>query len=380
MKISLGGIKAGIAIPLLATLVIGLSILCVFNYISQVSLLNDEAEESLTNTIHATQTIIDGNLSLYQQMSALLAGMPTVADTILKGDRSRLSSEFFQSFDYLRNQANLNQFNFIKPDGIVLLRLQDPNRYGDNLAEIRKTIADVVEKKKGVKGIEFGRTGLGLRGIEPVFSKGVFVGSLEFGGDLTPAFTEVKNAFGTEVGLLVSQQATAQVSKEWQKQAQPIGGYLPFYSTKPELSQVILNDVLLTRAKNSGKNVYMDLARTGGREYSIALSPLKDYSGKEIGYIYVLKDRTVFVNKIRKTLVVNIGIYLLMLVLVSVVIIYGITSNVINPVIALTNAADDISMGKLTEKVEIKGAKNEIAVLAKSIDRMRVSMKKLLME
>ncbi|HTZ16844.1 MAG TPA: cache domain-containing protein [Dissulfurispiraceae bacterium] len=380
MKINLGGIKTGIAIPLLATLIIGLSILCIFNYFSQVSLMNDEAEEAMTNTINATQTVIDAHLSLYQQMSALIAGMPTVAETMSKGDRPKLSSEFFQSFDFLRNQANLNQFNFIKPDGIVLLRLQDPNRYGDNLSDIRKTISDVIEKKKGVRGIEFGRTGLGLRGIEPVFLKGVFVGSAEFGGDMIPAFNEVKNAFGTEIGLLVVQQATAQVSKEWQRQGRPVGGYMPFYSTRPELSQAVLNDALLSKAKNAGKGVYMDLTRSGGREYSIALSSLKDYSGKEIGFLYVLKDRTAIVGKIRKSLVINVAIYLLMLVLVSVVIGYTITKNVINPVISLTSAADDISMGKLADKVEIKGAKNEIAVLAKSIDRMRVSMKKLLME
>jgi hypothetical protein len=35
-------------------------------------------------------------------------------------------------------------------------------------------------------------------------------------------------------------------------------------------------------------------------------------------------------------------------------------------------------MGKLVERVEVRGAKDEIATLTKSIDRMRVSMKKLL--
>lgn len=56
----------------------------------------------------------------------------------------------------------------------------------------------------------------------------------------------------------------------------------------------------------------------------------------------------------------------------------AITRNVINFVPGFTRTADAISMGKLSEKVDVPGAKDEIAVRAKSIDRMRVSMKKLL--
>ena len=43
----------------------------------------------------------------------------------------------------------------------------------------------------------------------------------------------------------------------------------------------------------------------------------------------------------------------------------------------LTEASVDLSMGKLNQKIEIK-TNDEIEDLAKSIDRMRISMKKLL--
>jgi HAMP domain-containing protein len=39
--------------------------------------------------------------------------------------------------------------------------------------------------------------------------------------------------------------------------------------------------------------------------------------------------------------------------------------------------ADDISMGKLSEKIEVT-SNDEISQLAKSIDRLRLSVKKLL--
>ena len=51
---------------------------------------------------------------------------------------------------------------------------------------------------------------------------------------------------------------------------------------------------------------------------------------------------------------------------------------VIDPLVELTKSADEISMGKTGEKIDIKNARGEIAVLAKSIERMRITMKKLL--
>ena len=379
MKLNLG-IKAGIALPLLATLVIGMGILAVFNYTSQISVINSEAEETIKGTLNTAQGIIDGHLNLYQQMASLVVSMPTVSESLSKGDRSKLIAEFLPGYESLKTRIRLNQFNFHRPPGIAILRLQDLERYGDNLAAIRRTIYDVNEKKIGVKGLEFGRTGLGLRGVEPVFSKGAFVGSMEFGGDLAPAIEETKKAFGVEVGVVISKEATtvAQILPEWQKSAKPIGDYLLFYATKPDLSLGILTADIIAKAKKAAGQIYIDQAGYEGKDYFLGISSLKDYSGTEIGYIFILRDRTALLGKIKKAQAINVAIYFAILIAVAAAIVLGMTKNVVNPVIALTKAADDVSMGKLSEKIEVSGAKGEIATLAKSIDRMRVSMKKLL--
>ncbi len=379
MKMNLG-IKARIALPLIGTLILGMSALAVYNYVAQVSIMNDQADQSIKSAINGAQSLINDHLSLYQQMSVLVANSPIVADALSKGDRSKLIAEYLSGYEALKKRIKLNQFNFHRPPGITLLRLQDLERYGDNLAAVRHTIADVNEKRAGVRGIEFGRTGLGLRGVEPVFSRGSYVGSLEFGGDLTPALDEAKRAFGDDFGVVISKEATAvsQVLPEWQKAAKPIGGYLSFYTTKQELTQALVNADLIVQAKKAGTKTFVGEASYGGRDYFVGFAPLKDYSGVAIGYLYVLKDKTALSRQITKTLVINLLAYILIIVFVAAAIGYGMTRNVIDPVIALTKAADNISMGKLSDKVEIKGVKGELATLAKSIDRMRASMKKLL--
>ncbi len=116
-----------------------------------------------------------------------------------------------------------------------------------------------------------------------------------------------------------------------------------------------------------------------GKSYDIAIKPLRDYSGQAIGHLVVLKDRTNLISRIRLVLFINIIIYIIVLGGIAWAVSKGLSRTVIDPVIELTTAADDISMGKLDEKIEIKSG-DEIQGLAKSLDRMRVSMKKMMEE
>ena len=91
----------------------------------------------------------------------------------------------------------------------------------------------------------------------------------------------------------------------------------------------------------------------------------------------MLMNQTSVVGRIKMSLYINILIYAVLMVLISAAIIYSLKKTVIGPVINLTKVADDISMGKLSEKIEVT-TNDEIALLAKSIDRLRLSVKKLL--
>ena len=371
------GLKAKTILPVMLILLLVMSGLAVFNYFSQVTLVHGEAEETLKGVLNTAHGILDARMDLYQQMATLVAGVPSAADAFNRGDRKKLISEFSPGFKILKKKFGLAQFQFHKPPATSFLRVHQPEKYGDDLSSFRFTVLSVNEKRAGVRGIEIGRAGIGLRGVEPVFSKGSHVGSVEFGGDLAPALEDAKKVFNTEVVVLITQEAATQVWQEWQKNVKLIGNYTPFYSTNPALTQGIVQAGMLAAAKAAGRSAYIDRAAAGGKEYYIALSPLADYSGKEVGFLGIFMDRTAVLVKIRRTLTINIAVYVSILALVSAVINISLRKTVINPVIALTNAADDVSMGKLADKIEIK-SNDELETLAKSIDRMRISMKKLL--
>jgi methyl-accepting chemotaxis protein len=373
------GLKKKTILPVILILAVSMACVAAFNYYSQVSILQTNVEESVTSAINTTQGFVESHLNLYKQMATLLAHNPGAGDALSKNDRSWLKGEYLESFEALKKSIHLNQMNFHQPPGVAFLRLQDLERYGDSLVEVRHTIADVYKNKSGVKGLEFGRTGLGLRGIEPVFSKGKLVGSVEFGGDLAPALDDAKRAFGLECGIVIAKSATsiAKSMPNWQGSAAPIGEYLSFYSTNQSLTLGIITPEMFDKTMSQGHPLYMDSGKFQSKDYSIGIVPLNDYSGTTIGYLYVIKDRTVIVGKIFKSLAINVLVFLVVLILITIAISSSINKTVIGPVVKLANITNDISKGKVGEKVEIK-TNDEIETLAKSIDRLRVSMKMFL--
>lgn len=376
MKMNL---KTRTILPVLIILFLTMSGLAFFNYTSQVNQLNAEEEGALNSALNAGHSIIDNNLSLYQQMATLVAKMPAAEGIFAKGDRGRLYAEYAPAFDALKKRFNLFQFQFHTSPAVSFLRMNDPKKFGDDLSSFRHTVLSVNTGKEGVRGLETGRTGIGLRGVEPIFHKGRHLGSVEFGGDLLPVLDNIKRAFDVEVGVSLSMQAADIVFPDWQKKTQPLGEYIPYFSTSPALTDRVLSAGLFQAAESFARGrAFVEQAHSAGRDYAVAVSPLLDYASRKVGYLYIVKDRTETLSKVRRMLIINLAVYITILVIVSVAIGLAITRNVINPVVGLTRTADEISMGKLAEKVEVPGAKDEIATLAKSIDRMRVSMKKLL--
>jgi HAMP domain-containing protein len=90
-----------------------------------------------------------------------------------------------------------------------------------------------------------------------------------------------------------------------------------------------------------------------------------------------MKDRSLVLAKIYKCLAINVVVSLAILIAIVFAMSSSLSKTVIEPVVKLAKVTNDISMGKVGEKIEIVTG-DEIEVLAKSIDRLRVSMKMFL--
>jgi methyl-accepting chemotaxis protein len=93
-----------------------------------------------------------------------------------------------------------------------------------------------------------------------------------------------------------------------------------------------------------------------------------------LGFTRVGMKKSYVDSQIQKTLL-YLGIITTFGIVISIIVaLIIITTQITRPVLYLTNAAENISLGNLDLSIEVK-VKNELQVLASAIDRMRESLK-----
>jgi hypothetical protein len=80
----------------------------------------------------------------------------------------------------LRLSYPLAQFHFHVPPSTSFLRVHQPDKYGDSLAD-RPMVVEAITNRKPLAGVEGGATGVSIRGIAPVFYLDRFIGTVEIG-------------------------------------------------------------------------------------------------------------------------------------------------------------------------------------------------------
>lgn len=374
-KIELG-VRAGAVLPLLATITVGMGLLVLFNYISQINTLKEEEKRSIEASINTAQLFLETSTIYYQQMAVLVSHMPDVQEAVYKRERSRLIDKFLPTFNYLNKNFGLTHLHFHIPPAVSLLRLHDLERFGDDISKERRTVVQVEATQKAVRGVEIGLGGAGLGGVEPIFYKGNYVGSVDFGGGFKTEIEQIKKAINADIGVTIYKELLS----GWPglKDVKHIlGEQVSLYFTQPD-PKLFISEASLKEAAQSKERYHTEKVSAFGKEFLVVYAPLKDFSDKTIGFLYIVKERVLSPAKVATILGINILIYIIVFIIVALLIGYGMNKYVINPIISLTKTADDISMGRLSEKVEIKDARGEIATLVKSIERMRITMKKLL--
>jgi HAMP domain-containing protein len=99
------------------------------------------------------------------------------------------------------------------------------------------------------------------------------------------------------------------------------------------------------------------------------LHPIEEGS---LGYVRIGLKRTYILEKVRQTVnYIIIGIFII--TVVGIVIVYFLANKIVRPILELANRANEISIGKLDEKVSIK-TNDEINYLAEALERLRESL------
>ncbi len=319
----------------------------VLNKIEKV--VSDAESRELTKLYETMQASIRDQGQLAVTAAKLLAEIPDLQEALATGDRQRIHHMLLPAFTELKKNYAVVQLQYHTPPATSFYRVHKPEKWGDDLSSFRHTVVETNTMLKSIQGLETGVAGLGIRGVVPVFWQGKHYGSVETGMSFgQPFFDEFKTRYGVDVSLFLSEE----------------GGFKTFATT-------LKGDRLTPgemRTALEGKPVVRDGA-VNGTPIALYANAVRDYSGKPIGIIELVMDRSHYAASIAEarntTLVIGAAALVLGLLLTAV-----LSRGITLPIKLTAKGMCDIAEGEgdLTHRLDTSG-RDELTDLARAFNQ-----------
>jgi methyl-accepting chemotaxis protein len=344
-------LAVGIALTLLIVVLLMLPAV-----LGQLSAVSERAEARQLEELHGTLQAGIRDASSYALVTiTAVVNAKGVSEAFANRDRPLLQSLTSPVFDALKSNHNISQFQFHLPPATSFLRLHDLEKHGDDLKSFRATVVKTNEAVQAQSGLESGVAGLGLRGVIPVSYQGRHVGSAEIGVTFGQEFFDsFKSQFKAPAALHIRSGSGFSI-------------FATTISGKTTLNPQQVAAVLEGQVISSQVNI-------DGKDWSVMARSVPDFSGKPVAVAEILIDRSYYASSYKTTLyqILAIGIFAL---IAGLLLAWRLSRSITKPIEQLTNAAAEISRGKIEEKISGTERKDEIGDLARAIERMSASIK-----
>jgi len=294
------------------------------------------------------------------------ANNPDIQAAFAAQDREKLKELTLDSYNALKEQYDIAQYQFHLAPATSFLRLHSPDKFGDDLSTFRFTIVQVNETQQPVYGLEVGRGGAGIRGATPVFYEGKHIGSVEFGLNFDAALlNSLKADYGDDWRIILTRDALSLATLDDISALKegPTPDTLVLASTIDAIfpSSDVYNKVIAGERLISPVNEQ-------DKFYSVTSIPLRDYSGKIIGVVDIIIDNTALVQEQTNRTILLLVVLAFVLVIGSYIILTTINQS-LKPLGVLTTAANKIERGDLSQKVALN-SEDEIGQLGNAFNLM----------
>jgi PAS domain S-box-containing protein len=322
---------------------------------SQQNMIRNEERKEIRNFYYLFVEKMEYTKRRSLSLASVIAENPDARVLLANRDRQALKKRMLPLFEKLKKDAEISQFHFHTPDIRSFLRLHLLVEYGDSLA-YRKTIVDAVNKGHGVAGLERGKTGLGIRGVAPVFHKGVLAGTVEIGYPFGMEFLQdLKVKWGPDFTV-------------YEKNGD--NTYNCLTTTLRYCDELRLIHYLKD-SKTDEPTVI--IAPDNCPQKSFTLGPIRDYNGDVVALVKIEKDRSAIMGRLNdtRTLMVLIG---LSGIIVSFIVIWAVSLQFTRPIKEIVKVAQEIAEEKREIHLDSR-PEDEIGVLTKALNSMLESLR-----
>lgn len=287
------------------------------------ALLSEAQQREIDKTAVVFTAAIDQAATLSATHSELLATDPTIRPLLEAGDRAGLQAYARPILDRLKNLAGIDVIHFHDPQMKSLLRVWDPDNFGQDLSTYRPMVVAANRSRQTQKGLEVATKGLSLRAISAVMDGDRLIGTVEAGVSLQSLADLAKSVTGGDYALVLDPQYVRDQNTETAAR----NGLVLNAATDRALFEKILagGNVILSRSS------YLFDFSTGDRTLSVQGKPLIDYSGNMIGTILTTCDFSDLQKYANRSLVTLISVCLGGLLIIFAIIMVTIRMAIIAP-------------------------------------------------
>ncbi len=288
-------------------------------------------------------------------MATIIAKNPRIETLLREQNRQELLNYAQPLFDELKKDFGIKQLHFHTLPGKSYLRVHQPDQFGEMIA-YRTSIMDALKSGKGKKGLEWGLTGLGIRGVMPVFKNGELIGSLEIGYPFGHSFlANLKEHWGPGFAVYEKRSPDA-----YTLLASTNGSGKTFALTKSSVSGSI-------------EQTRIFIAPPRFPNIALLVAPLRDYRGDVVAVVEIEVNRSAIIDRLsrNRTLMVVVG---LVGICVSFFLVWIVAVLFIRPIKEIVAAAQEIAQGKRETRLK-PGSNDEIGVLSHSLNTMLNSLR-----
>lgn len=292
---------------------------------------------AIFNTYYLTSHVIFEQIINTQEVNKLFS-------RAYKSDKERQSEirdSLFQLLNpiyiKLSSQA-IKQLHFHLPDNRSFLRFHSPEKFGDDLSDVRESVRIANTEKRFVQGFEEGRIYNGFRFVYPMSYKGEHIGTVEtsisFGAINHMLYKQADNVYSFVIRKAVvdekvfkdkrSNYIVSTISDNWVEEKKFLhyddaGEHFP-KETLEELDKVIKKKY--QSKLNDGKpfSVFIDLDK---KKFTVSFIPINNIKKEHVAYLmsYVLDYYTdVYIGSVATF--IGGGTFLLLIITILFYIIY----------------------------------------------------------
>lgn len=275
------------------------------------SVLNEKTQahrQLLKNSFDLAMSDTHTGLSV---LAYKLAADRSIVDAFAARDRKTLYRLSLPYFEEAKKRGDADLTGFIGADGVHFLRIQDPEKYGDNILAKRPILAHAINTREPISSLDVTLYDVAVVTIIPIFKNNTFVGIVQTVAKIGRVQKRLDAHSGIKSAIVFDTKRLNQVLTKVEKIR-----YNGF-------SLVSSNDTLFERLPADFTFKHSNSYTIDGRNYVIASRPLLNYQNETVAMMTCAFDITEDVLDYREDIVKLLLLSLLLLGIMWFILHYG---------------------------------------------------------